>query len=198
MRKLLLAVVASGALIALMPATALAKHGSSRHHHARVHHRFHHKRFGTDPAPTATSTTPTPVNTAPSSAATIVSFTNGLLTISTINGNVSGFVTADTQIECVSPSSPTGMEEPTGEDQSRGDDQGQGDDNQGDDDQGDDDQGEIQSCDMSNLVAGAGIQFADLAVAADGVATWDKVDVIVQPPTTTAPPTVADTDGDGD
>jgi hypothetical protein len=50
---------------------------------------------------------------------------------------------------------------------------------------------------MSALTVGASIQFADLQIAADGVMTWDKVVVIVAPPTNTAPPTVADTDGDG-
>jgi hypothetical protein len=135
-----------------------------------------------------------------------------VLTINTVNppGTAAGFVTVDTRIECVSPASSTGIMEPTGEDQGHdqggfGDDDGFGpgqggdDQGQGDDDQGDDDQGEMQSCDMSALTMGASIQFADLAVAADGVATWDKVVVIVPPttPTTTAPSTVTDTDGDG-
>jgi hypothetical protein len=48
MRKALLVTAASCALIALVPATALAKHGDRRHHHRAHHARVHHRTFGHD------------------------------------------------------------------------------------------------------------------------------------------------------
>lgn len=207
MKKILLTVVASGALIALAPATALARH---HHGHARVHHtRIHHRRIG-DPAPTATSPT-----TTPSPAATVASFTGNVLTLTVPNGSggsstVSGMVTPNTQIDCVS--SQTGTMQPSGEDQ--GDDQGdqstgngggdQGGGNGGGDrmrahDQGpgggdDQGQGDDESNQSCTPAAGMQVQEADLSISSTGAA-WDRVELITTPSTTA--PQVADTDNDG-
>ena len=78
-------VVASAAVIALVPATALAQHNDRRHHHDRGHGaRVHHRTFGHDQGQ--------PGNNQP--AGTVVSFTNGVLTIKAGDGNMaSGTVT---------------------------------------------------------------------------------------------------------
>ena len=65
MRKMLTVLIASGALLAVVPATALAKHNDRRHHH------HHHARIHNTPA------------------GTVVSFTNGVLTIRANDGNTS-------------------------------------------------------------------------------------------------------------
>jgi hypothetical protein len=168
MRKTLIAAMAlaSGALIAVIPATALAQHGS-RHHHGRIHHRrFDHH------APTTTTTTTT--TTTPPPTASVVSFTNGVLTI-TANGTiVSGMVTHRTDIDCVAP--PTGMM-PTGGEQGgdggwRGRDRGRG------------DHRFNQMCTSADLVAGATVLKADLSVSGAG-ATWTHVLLLVTAPSTT-------------
>ena len=48
MKKSFVIVVASAALIALLPASALAKHDERRHHHRGHHARVHHHTFGHD------------------------------------------------------------------------------------------------------------------------------------------------------
>jgi hypothetical protein len=188
MRKMFLIVAASGAVMALTPATALARHHGRHGHHVRVHH----KKFGSDQ--TSTTTTPT---------ATVASFdpTTNMLTISANGGSVSGTVTPDTRLVCISPQ-PTGME-PTGEDQGHdhggdggggnwGGDGGGG--NWGGDDQGQGDDDMNQSCTTANLVATTPVQFADLSISGAGM-NWDVVVLVTQPSTV---PTVPDTDNDGD
>jgi hypothetical protein len=115
-------------------------------------------------------------------------------------------VTADTRISCVSPQSTTGDDD-QGDDNGGGDDRGggpgmqshwdgpgQGGDDQG---QGDDDHNQNQPC---TIMVGDMVQSADLSIDSTGTATWDRVEVIVAPPTTMPPttvPTVPDTDNDG-
>lgn len=185
MRRMFLIAVASCTLLAVAPATALARHHSRRHHHTRTHHRT----FGHDPASTSTTTTPTPT-------ATVGTFTNGVLTITTASGSVSGTVTPDTRLVCI-PSQPSGTMEPTGGDQWRHHDgfgdQGFGDHGFGGGDQGQGDESN-QMCSTSDLVAGTPVQFADLSISSGGT-NWDVV-VLVEPPSTA--PSVPDTDGDGD
>jgi len=198
MRRMFLVAFASCTLLAVVPATALAKHGS-RHH--RSHHtRVHHKKFGTDP-----SGTTTPVNTAPATLS-VVKFdtTTNLLTISDANGQqIMGTVTADTRLICVTPEQPPNtMPQPPntmpsgtwqghdGDNAGGGDDQG--DNNQGDDDQGDD-EGENQ-CTTADLMAGTQVKFADLSMSSSGT-NWDVVVLVTQPSTV---PTVPDTDNDGE
>jgi hypothetical protein len=182
MRKLLVVVVASGALLALAPATALAQHHGRRHHH---HARVHHKTFGSDPA-SGTSTPAQPT-------ATVVSFTNGVLTIKANDGNTaSGMVTADTEIECQGADMSELRSHDHGGGDNGGGDNGQGDD-QGDD-QGPGDDGANQMCTTANLVQGAMVQEARLSISSAG-AVWDKVELIAQ---SSSPTSVTDTDNDGD
>ena len=170
MRKLLLSVVASCALVAIAPATALAK----RHHHgSHVHHaRVHQNRFGTQPSSTASSTP-----SAGQTAGTVQSFTGGVLTILLSDGKttVSGQVTPDTAIECRAPA-PAGMQshdpgENGGGDQGNNDDQGDGDRGQGDQEKAG------QACDSSALTPGAVVQEAVLNISGAG-AVWRKVELV--------------------
>jgi hypothetical protein len=130
MKKVLMIVVASAASIALVPATALAQHNDRRHHHDRGRHaRVHHRTFGHDQGNQG--------NNQP--AGTVVSFTNGVLTIKASDGNMaSGKVTNATELRC-EQQEPAGMQS---HDRGRGDNGGGGDNNRGDNDQGDNDQGD--------------------------------------------------------
>jgi hypothetical protein len=198
MRKMFLIAAAGCALLAIAPATALAKH-SGRHH--RAHHaRVHHKKFGTDPAPPNTpSGTTTPVNTAPATLS-VVKFdaTTGVLTISDANGQqIMGTVTGDTRLICVEPQQPPNTS-PTGTSQGHdeGDDSGGGDQGGGGNDQGDDqgeDEGENQ-CSTADLMPGTPVQFADLSMSSNGT-QWDTVVLRVAQSTA---PMVPDTDNDGE
>jgi len=198
MRKMFLIAVAGCALLAIAPATALAKH-SSRHH--RAHHRIHHKKFGTDPAPPNT-----PSGTAPATLS-VVSFNtmSNVLTISDVNGQqIMGTVTGDTRLICVEPQQPPNTSPsntaPTGtwQGHDHGGDQFGGGNDQGDDQgQGDDDQGEDEGqnqCTTADLLPGTPVQFADLSMSSNGT-QWDTV--VLQVAQSTAP-TVPDTDNDGE
>ncbi|HUA02696.1 MAG TPA: hypothetical protein VMB27_02260 [Solirubrobacteraceae bacterium] len=166
MRRMFLIAVASCAVLAIAPATALA-HG--RHHH---HARFHHKRFFGDQAQSASQN-------APAATATVVSFTNGVLTIKANDGNTaSGTVTDNTDLVCITPGQ-TGM---WSRNRNWG---GGGGWDQGGNDQGDDDNGPNQACSTSALVPGAMVQSAVLGISNAG-ATWFKVELIAQPSSSTS------------
>jgi hypothetical protein len=180
-RKLLLIITMSCALVAFAPATALAKrhHHHHRHHHARVHHRT----FGTDvSSPTSSSTS------SAQSAGTIQTFANGVLTILLSDGStVSGRVTTDTEIECPAAQMPGMGQGSSGgsddnDDQSQAGNPGQGDD-QGENDQGDDDQGEHQgvgqACSSAALAPPAAVQEAELSISSQG-AVWNKIELAGQ------------------
>jgi hypothetical protein len=194
MRKMFLIAVASCALLAIAPATALAKHHSRRGHHARVHH----KKFGTDPA----SGTTTPVNTAPATLS-VVSLANGVLTISDANGQqIMGTVTPDTRLICLTQEQPPNTQppntQPSGTWQGH-DHGGWGGDNgfgpgQGGDDQGQGDDEQRNQCTTADLMSGTPVKFADLSMSSAGT-NWDVVVLETQPSTV---PTVPDTDNDGD
>lgn len=182
MRKTLLVIVASGALIAAMPATALAKH-HSRHHHARIHHR----RIGDPASPTT-----------PGGVGTVTAFdsTTGMLTITpTATGAspMTGMVTSETDVDCIAPE-PTGTTSPGDDD--NGDQGGtfSGGGGSGDEgDQGDDDQSDQnQAC---TITVGATVLAADLSLSSAGQ-NFDKVVLMATPSST--PPMVPDTDNDGD
>jgi len=144
MKKVLLITAASCALIALVPATALAKHGDRRHHHRAHHARVHH-----------------------TSSSTVVSFTNGVLTIMANDGNTaSGRVTNATELRC-DGAAPAEMKH---HDRGRGDDAGGG------NDQGDNDN---ETCTTAALVPGAVVHEARLAISGAG-ATWGEVELIPQ------------------
>jgi hypothetical protein len=188
--------VAGCALLAIAPASALAKH-HSRHHHARIHH----KKFGSDP-----SGTTTPVNTAPA-ALSVVNFdpTTNTLTISDAKGQqIMGTVTGDTRLICVAPEQPPNTSPsntaPSGTWQGHdhgggnwGGDQG-GDGNDQGDDQGQGDDEHNNQCSTTDLTAGTPVLFADLSMSSNGT-QWDKVVLQVAPSTV---PSVPDTDNDGD
>lgn len=173
MRKIVLTVVATCAVVAFIPASALAHGHGRRHHHARIHHRQFGRAWGQ-----AGNTTPANP-TAAQDAGTVQSFTNGVLTIALANGQtVSGMVTPDTEIECRAPetAATAGWQS-----HDHGGDNGQGDDDQG---QGDDDNENAQNCDTSALTAGAVVHEARLSVSGAG-ANWDKVELVT---TSTASP----------
>src|SRR5690348_13865647 len=125
MRLRLLTVMGALALALAVPSAALAHNGRGHHHHHKAHHakfRFEHIGPTGVSGPSTTPTTPTtPSGTPPPSAGKVTSFENEVLTI-TLNDNstVSGKVTSDTRIECVSATPPP-VTEP-------------GDENQGDED----------------------------------------------------------------
>jgi hypothetical protein len=113
MRRHIFTAVASVAILAMAPASALAKQHTKRHHsrthHSRTHHsrthrlRVRHERFGALTSPGST----TPVTPA-QPAGTVDSLVGNLLTIRLNDANhtlVSGMVTDRTQIECAAPAS---------------------------------------------------------------------------------------------
>jgi hypothetical protein len=181
MKKVLLIVVASAALIALVPATALAKHGDRRHHH-RGHHdaRVHHRMFGHDEGNQGNDNQP---------AGKIVSFTNGVLTIMTNDGNTaSGKVTNATELKC-EQQEPAEMQNhdrgrggDSGGDNDRGDNNDRGGDNDRGDDQGDNDNDNDEAnemCTTADLTPGAVVQDAELRISSAG-AVWDEVELVSQ------------------
>jgi len=182
MRRTFLIAVASCAVLAITPATALAHHGR-RGHHAR----FHHKRFFGDQGQSGSQTAPT-------ATATVVSFTNAVLTIKANDGNTaSGTVTNDTELVCITPGQHGMWSHDRGWGGGGGGDQGGGS-GWGGDDNGGDDNGANQSCSTSALTPGAMVQSAVLGISNAG-ATWFKVELISQSSSSTL---VTDTDNDGD
>ena len=185
MKRMLIGAVASVALLAALPASALARHHHHRRHHSRTHHaRVRHLRFGH--ATDGSGTSPT---SASGTAGSIVGFDGTTLTIKLNDtSTVSGKVTPDTEIECTSTptTTPTSMLHEDGD--GGGDHSGSGDDNagsgdqgdnndHGDDngDQGDDDAGQA-SC-TSALTMGTMVQEAELTVSGSG-AVWKKVELV--------------------
>jgi hypothetical protein len=169
MRKVLLITAASCALIALLPATALAKHGDRRHHHHHAHHaRVHHRTFGHDRG--------NGIQGQP--AGTVVSFTNGVLTIMASDGTTaSGRVTNATEIRCERAEPAEFEHHDRGRGGDGGGDNGRGDDQGDNDDNGNDEVNEM--CTTADLVSGAMVQEARLSISGAG-ATWDEVELIVQ------------------
>jgi len=170
MRKIVLSAVACCALIAIIPATALA-HG---HHHKRHHSRVHHRTFGHDWNQSGSSTTST---SADQNAGTVQSFSGGVLTIAVNNGQmVSGQVTNDTEIECEAADMSSSLRS-----HDRGDDNGDHGDNNGDrgDDNGNDqgDDNENANCSSADLTTGTVVHEARLRLSGAG-ATWDKVELV--------------------
>jgi hypothetical protein len=184
MRKTLLIVAASAATFALAPATALAKH-NERHHHRRGHHvRVHHESFGGDQGQPGDTNQAQP-------AATVVSFTNGVLTIRANDGNTaSGQVTNGTELDCVGAEPAEMRNHDHGGGDNRGGDNGQGDDDRGDD-QGQGDDEAAQMCTTADLVPGAMVQDARLSISGAG-AVWDKVELVT--PSTSSTSTSGDDD----
>jgi hypothetical protein len=125
MRRLTITVTAALMLLAIGPAGAMARH--HRRHHSRTHHaRIEH--FGSDVTGNQTGANSS------DNAGTVQSFKNGVLTIQTSGGPVSGAVTRDTELECTAPGQTQTMHEDG--DGGSGDQSGDGDQNAGED-QGD-------------------------------------------------------------
>jgi hypothetical protein len=200
MRLRLLTVASALALALAAPSAALAHNGRGhhRHHHnAKAHHaRFRFEHIGPTgvSGPTGTPTAPTtPPSgpTTPENAGEVKSYSSstGMLEL-TLNGGstVTGKVTSNTRIECVSatptssPPSPTDDEEgdkSPGDDSGEGDDQSRGDMSQSGEgfgdhrgDGGDDDDGEAHAgeppCDTSLLTEGRKVRAAELRIGPAG------------------------------
>jgi hypothetical protein len=180
MRKIVLSVVACCAVIAIVPASALA-HGEHHKRHHRAHHaRVHHRNFGGDQNQGAGQNQNQDQN-----AGTVQSFTGGVLTIALNNGQtVSGDVTNDTEIRC--EAAENDMSSLRSHD--RGGDNGDhGDNNRGDNDQGDDrgddnnDNDNNVMCSSTDLTPGTVVHEAELRISSAG-AVWDKVELVTQSP----------------
>jgi hypothetical protein len=206
MRRVTITLAAALMVLAVIPASAIAR--SHRRHHSRTHHaRVHHVRirhFGSDP------TTGTSSNSS-DTAGTVHSFDSntGVLTITLNDGSmVSGVVNNNTELECTAPedTQTVHMDGDGGSgDQSGSDDQsGSGDDNQtsgtddqsATEDQGDaaeqnenqaEDQNENEAaeenedaaennCSTANLTPGTMVREAELKISSAG-SVWDKVEL---------------------
>jgi hypothetical protein len=178
MRRLLYTAVASIAVVAFVPATALGRthHRRHHHHHRRHHHRVRIHRFGH----LASSRGGSDVPTTPSSAVGTITFwdpTTGKLVITLSDGTTTetGFVTSDTDIQCQSSGD---MQDDLSADGAPG---SSGGDDQGEDDNGDngnnDDQGEDQSCSTTNITTGTMVSGAELSIDGNGP-VWDELDLM--------------------
>lgn len=187
MRRLTITLSAALMLVALAPASALARHHQRRHHTRVRHSRIEH--FGNRGAVHRSSD-------AAGQAGTVQSFSNGTLAIRLNDGTtVTGAVTRGTELECMAGE----RSQTVGEDR----DAGRGDQNMGEDrgDQGarNDDQAEEQneneaaeenqneaaeetaneperSCSSAALTPGAAVHEADLRLASAGN-VWNKVEL---------------------
>jgi hypothetical protein len=169
MRHFRITLFTAMALLAIVPASALARgHERRSHRHPVRHARI--ERFGHVNA------------TSPSSSdnvGRIQSLTGGVLTIALSDGStVSGAVSGDTEVECMAQ-----MQDDISRDGS-GDHRGSGNDHQGGGDQGDDGgsdstgdgaQGE-NNCSMADLAPGATVREAELRISGAG-RIWRKIEL---------------------
>jgi hypothetical protein len=176
MRRIVLMAVAASALALAAPGVASAHH--SRHHHRSLHARKARVRhFGS----VANSTAPTTTGSV-TPAGKVKSFNEGVLTITLADeSTVSGKVTEDTELRCLTPGSGGGDDE--GDD--RGDStravmsdhhgDGVAGDSQGDDDQGGgDDHPPSSTCTATALTPGATVLGAELRIGPGG-AVWEEI-----------------------
>jgi hypothetical protein len=175
MRRTLFCALLSVAAVALVPASAMARGHHRAHHHKRHHHaRIHDKRFGT--VSSSPSSPGTPMTPPSDTAGTIASFDGTTLVLTLNDGSsVSGKVTSDTEIECMSASSSDDMFQRNDNGGDHGDDQG-GD--QGDDQGGDHGEDGAQNCTTADLKPGATVTGAELKISSAG-SVWDKVDLVL-------------------
>jgi hypothetical protein len=179
MRRLLFTVM-SVAVVALVPASAIAR-SHHRHHHHHKHHQVRTHTFGRF-TPKSQQTTPTTTPPASQTAGTVTSFdpATGKLVITLSDGTTTetGLVTRETEIECQAMNDEVqgdlrGDHGPGGGDSSGGGDTSGGGDENGN---GGDNDGEgNQNCSAS-LTAGATVLGAELRVDSSG-ATWEKVEL---------------------
>jgi hypothetical protein len=171
-------------LLALGPATALARHHHPRRHHSRVRHALI-ERFGRDVTSAPMS------STSSEDAGTVQSFSGGMLTLMLADGStVSGMVTGATELECRAPDSSqtihedgdggSGDQSGDGNNSGSGDDQAQGSGgDQGDTAEQNEDQGEDDAennCSMANLTPATAVREAELRISGTG-AVWKKVEL---------------------
>jgi hypothetical protein len=177
-RRISIVLSAALVLLALGPASALARH--HRHHHRGRHH-VRIERFGDASGAWSGSDSA-------DRAGMVKSFTHGVLTITLRDGStVSGAVNGDTELECMAPAQ---MQAEPGDGGDGGGDQS-GDDNvsndarsmSADDGGGSDDQGGDQSenedasaCTSANLTPGTAVHEAELRITSAGAA-WKKVEL---------------------
>jgi hypothetical protein len=170
-----LVIIAAGMSLLVAPTVASARHHHRRHHaRSHVHHRrVRREHFGADGrAPGAQPSTAEPT------AGTIVSITNGVLTIR-LNGGatVSGMITDATEIQCRGEGSMSfHADDQSG---SGGDSASQGD--QGDQGGAADDQGHLgegvgHTCASTALTADATVESAELTISSGG-AVWGEVEL---------------------
>ena len=198
-RNLLLAAATSSILALAVPSLALAQGG--HHHHGARHssankrhgHRAHLLTFGG--SLTSSGTAPT---TPSSGAATVVSFTEGVLTIELMSDKslIKGKVTDRTELEC-QPAPGTGQDSDDDQQQGGGEDQDQSE--SGDeagpssqtpasgqngpmahssdvgDDQGEDED-EQETCTTAALKPGAVVLRAELIIGDNGP-VWEKIEL---------------------
>jgi hypothetical protein len=207
MRKNWLIAFVGAALLAIVPATALA-HGDHPRHHAKRQHRVRtHLRHITaaDSSPGANAGTTTGSGASSTdNAGKVTSFdtTTGKLVITLTDGSaVSGVVNGNTELKCDSASTRSsaasgpmqsdlsrdgGGDQNSGDTQSSSGDQssstGQGDQNDQNDqnDQGDqNDAGNGQAaCTTTNLTPGTVVHEAELSVSSPG-SIWRQVDLVI-------------------
>jgi hypothetical protein len=186
MRKLLIT-AAAAATVVIGPGTTLALgRGDAHHHRGRVHHHAHDEQFGggastphggtgaTGVTGNTGSTAPQPP--APQAGDTVVSLTNGVLTIRLSDGTlVSGSITDATQIKC--PSIAGGGDDGNGDgdggdgNNQRGSNSGHGGPTGGNgDDEGD---GNV-ACTLAAATPGTVVSEAELHVSRSG-AVWETL-----------------------
>jgi hypothetical protein len=169
MRRLAIISTAALVLLAVVPAGAMARH-RHRRHHSRTHH-VSFKRFGSD----ATGAPPSSSST--DNAGTVMSFSNGVLTISLNDGpTVSGAVTSDTELECTASEESQTMGEDG--DGGGGDQSGDGENSASEDDQAQENENAAEnSCSAANLTPGAVVHEAELRITSAG-SVWSKVELV--------------------
>jgi hypothetical protein len=167
------------ALALAVPGAALG-HGPSRHHKRHHHRTITHIRQIRPANPTA------PTTTAPSdNAATVASFTHGVLTLTLNDGStVAAKVTDATEITCDTPgesdetgSSGQGDAADHHSDGDPGDSAGNGADENGDSGGVDNDDTQATTCNSTSLVPGAIVHEAEVRISSAG-ATFSKVELV--------------------
>jgi hypothetical protein len=178
LKRNLLAAVATSSILALAaPSLALAQ---GRHHHHGARHANTHRRHGHS-AHLLTfggSLTPSGARTTPSSgAATVVSFTEGVLTIELTSDKslIKGKVTERTELECQpAPGAGSDEQQGGGDDQDRSEGVMAHSSDVGDD-QGEDEDAE-ETCTTAALQPKAVVLRAELRIGENG-AEWEKIEL---------------------
>lgn len=178
MRRMLLTTAAIAVATLTAPGAALAHDGEHRqgaenhanrgHDHARHHRHAHLLAFHAQATPGSSSATTPSTSAGDETAATIASFTGGVLTLTLKDGStVSAKVTEGTEIECPAASASAAR---------NGDCPGH--DGRGDDGRGDDGNASEagEHCTSAALIPGANVHEALLSVGSSG-STWVKVEL---------------------